>query len=177
MPHNQNVSPNYWPTRYFNEWNVFPASQNVITDPDELAYFQEWTALANEAIINRLNMSDALMVPRPSDEYIHVSYFFADRQEDVLSLLKDMTPPQRLEEFHDTVVSAVESQVAFYQDFAQRKADNPSLTLSALLQHEKLKDCDQKLWAAYHEFERLYPKCDSATNNAIEQRLCWLDAI
>ena len=34
-----------------------------------------------------------------------------------------------------------------------------------------------KLWDAFHEFESVYPNRDTATNNAIEQRLCWLDMI
>lgn len=177
MEHLKNVSPKYWPTRDYSQWNVFPATQNVITDPAELEYFHQWMEVANEGIINRLNMQDALLAQRPADEYIDVFHFYADRQSAVISWLQDIIPPERLEVFHQHVIEAVIEQIAFYEDYAGRKGDDPRLEFNQLLQHPKLRACDQKLWAAFHEFERVYPRRDTATNNAIEQRLCWLDLI
>jgi hypothetical protein len=86
-------------------------------------------------------------------------------------------PPARLEAFHDFVVQALNNQLDFYDDFVRRKMENPSVELNQLLQHPNLLACDKKLWAAFYEFARLYPNRDTATNNAIEQRLCWLDLI
>ncbi|GEM_PF-5784745 len=177
MPHTQKVSPQYWPTRDFSQWNAFPENQNVITDPQELEYVQAWMVLVNEGIINRLNMQDAMLVPRPADEYIDVYYFYADKQNEIIHRLRDVYPPERLQNFHEDVLDAMTNQVAFYEDYSRRKADEPALNFDQLLQHPKLRACDEKLWAAFHEFERVYPSRDPETNNAIEQRLCWLDMI
>ena len=177
MEHLQKVNPQYWPTRDFSQWNAFPANQIVITNPEELGYFQQWIALLNEGIVNRLNMNDALIAKRPSGEYTDVYYFYADRQNEVIRRMRDLYPPERLQAFHDYVVDAAVSQVAFYEDYARQKTDDASLQFNQLLDHPKLKDCDKKLWAAFHEFERVYPDRDAMTNSAIEQRLCWMDLI
>lgn len=177
MEHLQNVSPHYWPTRDFSQWNAFPDDQLVITNPEELGYFQQWIVLLNEGIVNRLNMNDALLAKRPSSEYTAIYYFYAERQNEVIRRLRDLYPPERLQVFHDEVIDAAVNQVAFYEDYARRKADDASLLFNQLLDHPKLKDCDAKLWAAFHEFERVYPDRDAMTNSAIEQRLCWMDLI
>lgn len=177
MEHLQKVGPQYWPTRDYSQWNAFPEYQEAITDSQELAYFKEWILILNEGIINRLNMNDALLANRPGREYMDVYYFYANKQNEIIRRLYDLYPPDRLQVFHNQVIDASVSQVAFYQDYARRKEINPSLKFKELLDHPKLRDCDQKLWAAFHEFERQYPRRDAATNNAIEQRLCWMDLI
>lgn len=177
MVHSDKVSPSYWPSRDFSQWNAMPFNQNVILDPEELEYFQRWMVLANEGIVNRLNMHDALLARRPAQEYIEVYDHFSSRQRQVLMSLNALVPPPRLGIFHDDVVAALVSQIDFYDDFVRRKTENPSVELAQLLEHPKLVDCDKKLWAAFYEFARLYPNRDAATNNAIEQRLCWLDLI
>ena len=96
MEHNQKVTSQYWPTRDFSQWNAFPANQQVITSPDELGYFKQWLALLNEAIVNRLNMNDALLAKRPSGEYTDVYYFYAERQNAVIRRMRDLYLPERL---------------------------------------------------------------------------------
>lgn len=177
MDHAQKVSPSYWPGRDFSQWNAMPVDQNVIADPEELAYFQRWMVIANEGIVNRLNMHDALLVERPAIEYVEVYEYFADRQRLMLTRLNAFVPPATLEVFHDHVVAALNSQIDFYDDFVRRKTENPSVEFSEYREHPKLVDCDKKLWAAFYEFARIYPNRDATTNNAIEQRLCWLDII
>lgn len=177
MSHSEKVSPSYWPSRDFSRWNAMPSDQNVIVDPEELAYFQKWMVIANEGIVNRLNMHDALLVGRPAIEYVEAYEYYADRQRLMLTRLNALVPPPTLEVFHDHVVAALGSQIDFYDDFVRRKTENPSVELREYLEHPKLVDCDKKLWAAFYEFARIYPSRDAATNNAIEQRLCWLDLI
>lgn len=177
MGHLTKVSPQNWPNRDFSMWNTFPEKQNAITDPDELAYFQQWIILLNEGIVNRLNMNDALLAKRPPQEYADVYYYFQQRQNDIIRRLRDLYPPYNLQAFHNLVIEASEYQVEFYDDYTRQKTNNPSLNFNDLLTHSKLKSCDQKLWAAYYEFQRVYPNRDAATNNAIEQRLCWMDLI
>lgn len=177
MKHTQRVGPHYWPSRDFSTWNAFPADQDAITDPAELAYLKQWMDIVNGGIINRMNMQDALLIKRPANEYLDAFYYYSDRQNAIINRLRALEPPERLGAFHDLVVDAAVSQVAFYEDYARRKADVPALEFSALMQHPKLVDCNAKLWDAFHEFERIYPNRDTATNSAIEQRLCWLDMI
>lgn len=177
MEHTQKVGPHYWPSRDFSQWNAFPVEQNAVVVPEELQYFKSWMDIVNGGIVNRLNMQDALLAKRPVTEYMDAYYFYSDRQEQIINRLKDLVPPERLGTFHDLVVDAAINQVEFYEDYARRKTDVPALEFNALMQHPKLIDCNAKLWDAFHEFERIYPNRDTATNNAIEQRLCWLDMI
>lgn len=177
MDHVQKVGPKYWPTRDFSQWNVMPYQQEAITDPEEMEYFRRWMVIANAGIVNRLNMHDALLVERPAVEYADVYQFYSERQRSVWGRLNSLVPPTRLEVFHEHVVAALDKQIDFYDDFVRRKVEDPSVSLSQLLQNPHLVDCDKKLWAAFYELARLYPSRDAATNNAIEQRLCWLDMI
>lgn len=177
MEHTSNVGANNWPTRDFSRWNPFPAGQDAITDPQELDYIYAWMALINDGIVNRLNMQDALIAQRPSKEYVAVYDLFKYKQKGILYKLNKLVPPPRLENFHEMVIEAITSQVEFYEDYARRRSEEPELTFNQLTAHPRLKACDEKLWAAYYEFQRLYPSRDHATNAAIEQRLCWLDLI
>ncbi|MBL8013457.1 MAG: hypothetical protein JNN05_06365 [Candidatus Omnitrophica bacterium] len=177
MEHIQNVGSNYWPARDFSHWNAFPSQQSAILDVEELEYFYTWMDVINEGIVNRLNMNDALLSRRPAQEYVEIVAYFSDKQNDVIRRLRQMYPPDRLQKFHHLVIQAASDQIDFYDDFARQKFTNPSLNLKDLLEHPKLKSCDQQLWAAYYEFQRIYPNRDTATNNAIEQRLCWMDLI
>ena len=177
MEHTASVGANNWPARDFSQWNPFPAGQDAITDPQELDYMYAWMDIVNDGIVNRLNMQDALIAERPSKEYSAVYEFFDYKQKGILYRLNKLTPPQRLEDFHALVIEAVTSQIEFYEDYARRRSEDSGVTLNQLTGHPKLKDCDKNLWAAYYEFQRLYPNRDQATNNAIEQRLCWLDLV
>ena len=177
MEHLQPVNPEYWPNRDFSQWNAFPQEQHVITDAGELAYFKEWMIILNEGIVNRLNMNDALLAKRTAQEYAEVFNFFAQKQNNIVERLRELYPPGNLQVFHNLVIEAGVNQIDFYDDFVRHKASNPSIKFTELLNHPKLKLCDQKLWAAYYEFQRIYPNRDPGTNNAIEQRLCWMDLI
>ena len=177
MHHTQKVGPRYWPTRDFSNWNAFPINQNVITDPTELAYIQEWVEIANDGIVNRLNIHDALLVKRPGAEYLEAYAYFVERQSTMIARLQELAVPPRLNAFHTIVVEAMATQLSFYDDYARRKADNPSLEWASFLQNPILLKCNDQLWDAYHEFERIYPKRDTATNDAIANRLGWLDMV
>lgn len=177
MEHIRHVGPDNWPTRDFSQWNVFPYEQNAVVDSEELEYFYRWVGVVNEGIVNRLNMNDALLAKRPSQEYVEAYYYFANKQNVIIRRLREIYPPDNLMVFQNLVIQAVNDQIDFYDDYSRQKSINPSLTLKEFLKHPKLKACDQKLWAAYYEFQRLYPNRDTETNNAIEQRLCWMDLI
>lgn len=177
MEHAESVGANNWPDRDFSQWNPFPAGQATVTDPQELDYIYAWMDIVNDGIVNRLNMQDALIAERPSKEYEAVYEFFEYKQKGILYRLNKLTPPPRLDNFHALVLEAVASQIEFYEDYARRRSEDSGVTFNQLTGHPKLKDCDKNLWAAYYEFQRLYPNRDQATNNAIEQRLCWLDLV
>jgi hypothetical protein len=173
----QKIGESFWPARDFSNWNPLPIKESVIDRQDELVYFQKWIEIMNDGVVNRLNMQEVLDTRRAPEDYTAVYQVFSAKQNDFLDRLSELEPPLQLEKFHRDILDATESQIAFYREYAERKSSDSSLKLGQLLENPRLKDTNELLWAAYHEFQHLYPNVDTATNNAIEQRLCWLDMI
>lgn len=171
------VNENYWPKRVAEAYPALPAKGSVIDHVEELACIQEILSILEEGISNRLNMESVLRTHRSGQDYRRLSAVFQRRQSVVLNQLNNLSVPQRLTGIHRHLVTAVQSQMAFYADFTTEKIRHPSVTLNQMLQHPALRSTNQELWAAYQEWLALYPGLDAPTHQAIERRLCWFDII
>ena len=173
----QKIGPSYWPGRDFSHWYPLPIKEGRLDHQDELVYFQQYMTIMEEGIVNRYNIQTALDARRKPADYLMIFETYAARQENFLSKLKELQPPERLLEFHQHIIVAAEEQIEFHEEYARQKRDNPNLQLNQLLTNPHLKTCNEELWAAYHSFQRLYPEIDRATNDAVEMRLCQFDVI
>lgn len=173
---NARISENYWPQRNFN-FPAMPLKESVIDHYEDIAYFQNMLALLEEGISNRMNIDAVLQTRRSPEEYAALWNLYQKRQENFLQELKAVSPPGKWRAFHEHLMRATESQIHFYAVFAEAKSYDPKMDLSKMLDHPALKQTNQELWAAYRNFQTLYPHCDSQTNNALETRLCWFDII
>ena len=172
------IDENNWPSHAeLTDWLPLPTKASVIDHQDELVYFNDWIGLLNEGIANRYNMEAGLAGKRRPQDLSALRDLFADKQNTFLGKIKLMNPPERLAQFHDKFVQAAHYQIEFYRDYAEAKANDPAVQLKDLLNNSYLKQCNELLWAAYYEFQRLYPNADRATNAAIEMRLCQFDII
>lgn len=168
------ISPDYWPQKYYNTWYPLPSDVSGV-DPMEMAYWKQWCNLIQEGITNRMNMHDALNLPRSKEFYASIQEKYRSLQQSVLQRLSSLDPPERLKAFQDAVVWAGFDQMDFYNDYVQSKMLNPNGPFSA--DNDHLKASDKKLWDAYHLFQSLYPSRTKAFNDAIERRLAWFDII
>ena len=112
-----------------------------------------------------------------AEEYAGALNAYEQQQRKMLENLRALEAPPRLQQFKDEVLSAGEDQIRFYEEFAQAKITNNDLNFNAFSSNLNLKTSDQKLHAAYDYLKTLYPSIDKATNDAIEQRICWFDII
>ena len=171
------INAQYWPKYDYTNYYPFPFKDSSIDHIDELSYFREWMKIMEEGGANRLNIHKALSVQRPREEYLEIEKIYAEKQEIFFSQLNTLTPPDRLKSFHETVISAAQDQIVFWDEFVQKKYEKPKLQLGDVLNHPRLQDCNKKLWQSYYIFRDLYPQRDLKTNDAIEQRLCLFDLI
>lgn len=165
-----------WPGRNYQNW--YPLPQTVADiDPEEMAYWQSWTAIMEEGITNRMNVHDTLGKPHRAEFYTVLKNEYLRRQDAMLRRLSQLAAPARLESFHDQVLQAGRDQMEFYKTYIQNKLQNPAITFNDLRADEHLKVSDQTLWAAYYNFQALYPARPPNFNDAIEKRLAWFDII
>ncbi len=165
-----------WPSRDYSQWYPLPSNVGGM-DAEEFIYWQKWCGIIENGITNRWNVHEGLNARHENDEYIAIENEYHRRQEKVITQFSDLQPPERLKKFQEYVVNAGNDQIHFYEDYARSKVDNKNKSFNEFLNHADLKTSDQKLWAAYHYFQSLYPSIDKATNDAIEQRLAWFDII
>jgi hypothetical protein len=164
-----------WPPRNYRQWYPLPNVTDI--DPMEMAYWQEWLKVIEEGITNRMNVHDYFNRPQHSTRVTGIKNEYWRRQTQILERLNQIQPPERLRTFHETVLDASHDQIEFYVDFGTAKEDNGKLTFENVADNPHLKNSDQKLWAAYHQFEALYPQRSNDFNDAIEKRLAWFDSI
>ena len=91
--------------------------------------------------------------------------------------MSQLEAPERLKTFHEKVIQAGYDQIDFYKDYAQTKENDSQVDFKDLGSNEHLRASDQKLWAAYYDFQALYPSRKKDFNDAIERRLAWFDII
>ena len=171
------INEHYWPMPNFTGWYSLPIKESVIDHQDELIYFQKLTILLEHGIGNRYNVTKVLQAKLKRNFYLNTFSIFKEKQQEVVRRLYQLTPPERLNQFHEALLEAAKEQIVFYQEFTDEKYQNSSIQLDQLLANPHLKRCNELLWSAYYEFQRLYPDRDQATNDAVEQRLCQFDVI
>jgi len=165
-----------WGPRDYSKWYALPSFVEGMNE-QEFAYWQQWRKIMEEGITNRMNAQDALNATHYSEEYMAIYEEYRRRQDIMINKLADLQPPERLRPFQDYVVNAGYDQLRFYEDYARAKTENKNRRFDEFRNHADLVAGDQKLWAAYHNFEALYPERTKETNDAIEQRLAWFDII
>lgn len=165
-----------WSQRDFSQWNLLPPKSGNIND-EEYAYWQKWCLIMNDGINNRMNVDEGLNRKHRSSYYKALKKKYVARQKMMLEQLSKLIPPERLRLFHEKVISAGFDQIRFYEYLATEKLRDRTRTIKQYHDHPDLKTTDKKLWAAYYEFQSLYPQRTPAENDAIERRLAWFDMI
>ncbi len=130
-----------------------------------------------DGITNRMNVHEQFENSQKSDHIARIKAEYQSRQKRMLEALSEIQPPERLAEFHETVIKAGYNQIEFYLEYGTAKETNGQLKFENISNSPNLKNSDQKLWAAYHQFEALYPQRSKDFNDAIERRLAWFDII
>lgn len=176
-PDSSHISKDHWPQTSFEGWLPLPIKESVIDHHEELSFFMAWTQVMEEGINNRYNMVTVLNSRRDKNDYWEMFSIFEAKQKKFISNLQKLDVPERLRNFHTQVVDASLYQINLYAKWTEKKAVNPSAKLDEFLNDVNLKRCNELLWAAYYEFQRLYPNRDKPTNDAIEMRLCQFDVI
>ncbi len=165
-----------WSAPDYSHWYPLPSNSSGMA-AEEFAYWQKWCILMEEGITNRRHVQEVLDSTYQDKNYEVVYKEYRRRQQDMISRLSQFQPPERLKQFQEDVVNAGNDQIHFYDDYARAKMVNKNVLFKEFSSHADLKAGDEKLWAAYHYFQSLYPSIDKATNDAIEQRLAWFDII
>ena len=171
------ISEDFWPTRTFENWYPFPVKESVIDHQDELSYYLKWQKIIEEGINNRYNIVAVLNSKRDSQDYLNILEIYKQKQNEIISELRILDTPERLRLFHDKVIEAAIAEINFYEEWARQKSDDPNIKFETLVDNSELKRANELLWAAYYEFQRLFPARDKATNDSIEMRLCQFDVI
>lgn len=171
------ISETNWPMSNFDNWYPLPIKESYIDHQDELSYFIAWKNVMEEGISNRYNMINIINSHREKNDYLDLYYIFKNKQDDFLNKLQTMVVPAKLTSFHEKIVQATSYQIIFYEEWAKAKSEDSKIKFEDLVNESHLKACNELLWSAYYEFQRLYPNRDRATNDAIEMRLCQFDVI
>jgi hypothetical protein len=143
---------------------------------DERRYFDELMSALDEGIMNRRNIDGLLKGETRPDIYISSFEAYRARQEQFLQRLDAVTVPARLRPIHERIRSAAQRQIGFYRDFKDARVGNPA-ALPNLLGHPDLRASDYDLHTAWDLIRQNYPALDPKLSEAIESRLCNLDAI
>ncbi len=170
------VTLSYWPPRKFTNWMVLPSSDSAFSS-EEYAYLKNLTRLLEAGITNRMNIDEALTKKQPVGDYLKFADLFKEKQSAVLDKIRYLPPPDSLNDFHGKIEEATRDQINFYDSFANRKSQDPSLEIKSLVQDTDLKSCHENLWDAYIAYQKAFPKSKPATDQAIRARLAWMDMI
>ncbi len=176
-PPPERITTTNWPNLDFYGWYPFYKTHKTIIDIDEQNYFDAWAQAIEPGITHRMNIERILNYTDPKYNYQDIKDLLAYKYDTVILNLTSITPPERLRTFHNYVIQAARNEVVFYTHAFDEKIKNPSLTLTQLIQNPLRAQCSDQLWKAYYEFQRLYPKADRDTNNAVERRLGEFDII
>ncbi len=164
-----------WPTRDYSSWYPLPKISDI--DSAELTYWQQWVNVIEDGITNRMNVHEQFANSQKPTRIAMIKTEYQKRQKRMLEALSEIQPPKRLKEFHETVIKAGYNQIEFYLEYGTAKEQNEQLKFENISNNPNLKNSNEKLWAAYHQFEALYPQRSKDFNDAIERRLAWFDII
>ncbi len=171
------IGESFWPQRSFDAFPPFSSKASGIQNEEEAAYFSQLVPILEEGASNRLNMEAVLKTRRSEDQYWAVFQIYQKRQQEMLSVLRSVHVPGKLQTFHERLLRAGDSQITFYASFLQEKIKNASVTLNDMLSHAALRTCNRELLQAYDDFLKLYPDVNPQFQQALESRLCWFDIV
>lgn len=151
------ISRSHWPWREEFRIQQFFKNAGDELQPEQAAYFQMLFPLLHQAVSHKANMADVLKTNRPSHELEALYRFYEEKQYIILRALRQMDVPETLSNFHDYLIRALQSQIAYFLVTVNSRLAREESPVASSKGREDLQRSNGAIIAAWLIFRSTYP--------------------
>jgi len=139
----------------------------------ERIYLAKLFRITDEAMAARVEHLSALYYFKGQGDGGRASY--EDKIKVLIGELQRTNPPRALKKAHKLILESIQEQRRFFTEWSESSSSQKKILKASYSRHHLVQSSHHKLFAAYNDLMRLFPRENSRNKQAFFDHLCALD--